>query len=146
MGDLYDTRGQAERGRMAFWLETVCAQILPVRIDPRHDSVPRAALASNRLGALQMRRVVGGDHVYARGERELRQGDPDTLQIGMPRGGGSILVQDGREAVLKPGDMVVYDTCSTTRALRQRPAVHARHGGALQLAGLPPSQGHAPQV
>ena len=110
MGDLYDTTRQAERDRMAFWLETVCAQILPVRIDPRHDAVPRAAMASNRLGALHMRRVVGGDHIYVRGEHEVRQGDPDTLQIGMPRGGGSILVQDGREAVLKPGDMVLYDS------------------------------------
>lgn len=110
MGDLYETAGQAERDRMAFWLETVCEQILPVQIDPRHDSVPRAAMAANRLGALRMRRVVGGDHVYVRGDRELRRGDPDTLQIGMPRGGGSILVQDGREAVLSPGDMVLYDS------------------------------------
>ena len=144
MGDLYDTRGQAERGRMAFWLETVCAQILPVRIDPRHDSVPRAALASNRLGALQMRRVVGGDHVYARGERELRQGDPDTLQIGMPRGGGSILVQDGREAVLKPGDMVLYDTCSTTAPGRSRSSWRSASTGRSSSFPRPRSAGLTP--
>jgi AraC-like DNA-binding protein len=95
---------------MAFWLDTVCEQILPVKIDPRHDATPRAAMACNRLGALAIRRVVGGDHIYVRDERDVRRGDPDTVQIGMPRGGGSILVQDGREAVLNPGDMVIYDS------------------------------------
>lgn len=110
MGDLFDTRSEAERDRMAFWLSTVCEQILPVQIDPRHDASPRAAMATNRLGALRLRRVVGGDHVYVRTERDVRRGDPDTVQIGMPRGGGSLLVQDGREAVLKAGDMVLYDS------------------------------------
>lgn len=110
MGDLFNTADEAARDRMAFWLETVCEQILPVKIDPRHDAKPRAAMATNRLGALRLRRIVGGNHVYERTEREVRQGDPDTVQIGMPRGGGSILVQDGREAVLAPGDMVIYDS------------------------------------
>lgn len=110
MGDLFDTRSEPERARMAFWLETVCEQILPVQIDPRHDSYPRAAMACNHLGSLGLRRVVGGDHVYVRNERDVRRGDPDTVQIGMPRGGASILVQDGREALLTPGDMVLYDS------------------------------------
>lgn len=110
MGDLFNTADESARDRMAFWLETVCEQILPVKIDPRNDAKPRAAMATNRLGALRLRRIVGGDHVYERTDREVRQGDPDTVQIGMPRGGGSILVQDGREAVLAPGDMVIYDS------------------------------------
>lgn len=110
MGDLFNTADEAASDRMAYWLETVCEQILPVKIDPRNDARPRAAMATNRLGALRLRRIVGGDHVYERTEREVRQGDPDTIQIGMPRGGESILVQDGREAVLAPGDMVVYDS------------------------------------
>jgi len=110
MGVVYDTRSESERDRMAYWLETVCEHIFPVQIDPRHDATPRAAMACNRLGALGLRRVVGGDHVYVRSERDVRHGDPETVQIGMPRGGGSILVQDGREAVLRPGDMVLYDS------------------------------------
>src|SRR5699024_702090 len=67
-------------------------------------------MATNRLGSLRVRRVVGGDHVYERTEREVRLGDPDTVQIGMPRGGDSILVQDGGAAVLSPGEMVSYDS------------------------------------
>lgn len=110
MGDVYDTRQEAERDRMAFWLDTVCQQILPVQIEPRHDARPRAAMACNRLGSLAIRRVVGSDHIYVRDEHDVRRGDPDTIQIGMPRRGSSILVQDGREADLDAGDKVIYDS------------------------------------
>lgn len=88
---------------MAFWLETVCEQILPVQIDPRHDAVPRAAMACAKLGALRIRDVVGGDHVYVRSEADIRRGDPDTYQIGTPLGGSSILVQDGRAQCRRHG-------------------------------------------
>jgi AraC-like DNA-binding protein len=95
---------------MAFWLDTVCTQILPVSIDPRTDAAPVAAMSCARIGEMSIRSVVGGDHVYVRDAREIRSGDPDTLQIGLPLGGKSMLIQDGREAVLNPGDMVVYDS------------------------------------
>lgn len=110
MADLFDTQQADRRERMAFWLETVCQQILPVQIDPRHDATPRAAMACAKLGALRIRDVVGGDHVYVRSAADIRRGDPDTFQIGTPLGGTSILVQDGREAVLNAGDMVLYDS------------------------------------
>lgn len=95
---------------MEYWLHTVCSQILPVQIDPRHDSSHSAAMSCYQIGEMAVRTVVGGDHVYSRSMTEVRSGDPDTLQIGFPVGGSSILVQDGREAVLAAGDMVLYDS------------------------------------
>ncbi|MGW6281271.1 AraC-like ligand-binding domain-containing protein [Kribbella sp. NPDC055071] len=110
MGELFDTRQAPRKDRMAFWLDTVCQQILPVKIDPRHDAQPEAAMGCRRLGDLAIREVVGGDHVYVRDDSDVRRGDPGTVQIGIPTGGASILVQDGREAVLNAGDMVLYDS------------------------------------
>lgn len=95
---------------MAYWLDTVCQQILPVKIDPRHDASPRAAMSCTRVGDLSVREVVGGDHIYVRDGADVRRGDPETVQIGIPTGGSSILVQDGREAVLSSGDIVLYDS------------------------------------
>ncbi|WP_248960973.1 helix-turn-helix domain-containing protein [Sphaerisporangium perillae] len=110
MGDKFVTSTQPPAQRLQFWLEVVCNQILPVSIDPRHDRVPQAGMACSTLGSLRIRDVVGGDHVYTRDQACLRRGDPETVQIGTPLQGGSILIQDGREAVLGPGDMVVYDS------------------------------------
>lgn len=110
MADLFDTRGQPDRDRMEFWVDTVCREILPVQIDPRNDAQPRAAMQCTNIGPIGLRKVVGGDHVYVRGTRDVQRGDPDTVQIGMPMHGGSLLIQDDREAVLQAGDIVVYDS------------------------------------
>jgi AraC-like DNA-binding protein len=81
-----------------------------VQIDLRHDRLPAARMSCATLGELRIRDVVGGDHVYTRDARDIRAGDPETVQVGMPLGGQSIMVQDGREAVLDAGDMVLYDS------------------------------------
>ena len=108
--DVFETSREVPGGRPGFWLDTVCTQILPVKIDLRHDRLPAARMSCASLGALRIRDVVGGDHVYTRDERDIGHGDPETVQVGMPLGGQSIMIQDGREAVLDGGDMVLYDS------------------------------------
>ena len=108
--DVFETNREIPGGRPGFWLHTVCTQILPVQIDLRHDRLPAARMSCASLGALRIRDVVGGDHVYTRDAADIRQGDPQTVQIGIPLGGQSIMIQDGREAVLNGGDMVLYDS------------------------------------
>jgi AraC-like DNA-binding protein len=110
MADLFDTRTKPDTERMEFWRHIVCREIFPVAIDPRHDARPRAAMRCARFGEVGMRQVIGGDHVYVRSLADVKRGDPDTVQLGMPMRGTSILVQDGREAVLTGGDMVIYDS------------------------------------
>jgi AraC-like DNA-binding protein len=110
VGDVFETESEAPGQRPGYWLNTVCSQILPVQIDLRHDPLARARMTCATLGALRIRDVVGGDHVYTRNDTDIRHGDPETVQIGMPLGGQSIMVQDGREAVLSAGEMVVYDS------------------------------------
>ena len=108
--DVFETSREVPGGRPSFWLDTVCTQILPVKIDLRHDRLPAARMSCASLGALRIRDVVGGDHVYTRNAADIRRGDPETVQVGMPLGGQSIMIQDGREAVLNGGDMVLYDS------------------------------------
>lgn len=110
MVDVFETRQEVPGVRPGFWLNTVCTQILPVQIDLRHDRLPAARMSCSTLGELRIRDVVGGDHVYTRDASDIRRGDPETVQVGMPLGGQSILIQDGREAVLNVGDMVIYDS------------------------------------
>jgi AraC-like DNA-binding protein len=111
MSKTFDTREAAADERLDYWTQTVCDQIVPVQIDPRGaEQLAGTAMRSTGLGALQVRQVVGGEHVYVRGEREIRVGDPGTLQVGMQLTGSSLLVQDGREAVMGAGDIVLYDS------------------------------------
>jgi AraC-like DNA-binding protein len=111
MSKTFDTREAAANERLDYWVHTVSDQIVPVQIDPRGaEQLAGTAMRSTALGALQVRQVVGGEHVYVRGEREIRAGDPVTLQVGMQLTGSSLLIQDGREAVMGAGDIVLYDS------------------------------------
>ncbi|MBY3553440.1 helix-turn-helix domain-containing protein [Modestobacter lapidis] len=96
--------------RRDYWLQTVCRNIFPVDFDPRLDVQPQAAMACTSVGALSMREVVGGNHVYVRDEDHVRRSDPESFQVGIPTRGSSMLIQDGREAQLDPGDMVLWDS------------------------------------
>jgi AraC-like DNA-binding protein len=111
MSRTFDTREASAGERLEYWTQTVCDQIVPVQIDPRGtEQLAGTAMRSTGLGALQVRQVVGGEHIYVRGEREIRAGDPSTLQVGMQLTGSSLLIQDGREAVMGAGDIVLYDS------------------------------------
>lgn len=111
MSKLFDTSQASTAERLDFWTQTVCEQIVPVQIDPRGaEQLNRTAMRSTSLGALQVRQVVGGEHVYVRDEAEIRAGDPGTLQVGLQVAGNSLLIQDGREAVMGTGDLVLYDS------------------------------------
>lgn len=110
MSVLFDTRRVAESDRREYWLETVCRNILPVDFDPRLDVRTQAAMACTDVGALSIREVVGGNHVYDRDQDDVRRGDPESFQVGIPTQGTSMLIQDGREARLEPGDMVMWDS------------------------------------
>ena len=111
MSRIFDTREASAAERLDYWVHAVSEQIVPVQIDPRGvEQLGATAMRSTSLGALQVRQVVGGEHVYVRGDQEIRAGDPGTLQVGMQLTGSSLLVQDGREAVMGAGDLVLYDS------------------------------------
>lgn len=108
---MYDTTEFRNSERLAFWTETMCDQIAPVEIDPRGDGeLTATAMRSSDFGDLHVREVVGGRHVYFRRQQEIRFGDPGTLQVGLQLFGNSILAQDGRDAVMGAGDLVLYDS------------------------------------
>jgi AraC-like DNA-binding protein len=108
--DVFETSGEKPGGRPKFWVDAICTQILPVQVDLRHDRLPAARMCCGDVGDLRIRDVVGGDHVYRRDDADIRRGDPETVQVVMSLGGHSVMIQDGREATLSGGDMVLYDS------------------------------------
>ena len=65
MGELFRTATAPLGERWSFWPETVGNRLAPVEINPRHAELA-AGLSCSTLGALRIRDVVGGDHVYTR--------------------------------------------------------------------------------
>ncbi len=118
----FDTRACTKGERLSFWADAICTHILPVQIDPRADAdLASNAMRASSFGDLQLREVIGGQHVYVRSSRDIRKGDPNTLQMGLQLHGHAILEQDGRQAELREGDLVLYDSSRPfTLAMEER--------------------------
>jgi AraC-like DNA-binding protein len=55
--------------------------------------------------------TVEADAVHARRtRRQIAQGDRDTINVSLQKGSSGLVVQDGREALLAPGDLTFYET------------------------------------
>lgn len=108
-----DTTALAPRDRAEAVRTLVWDSVVRVDIDhhlPAADlSVSLALGQSGDLGVCATRATASTIH---RTPRLARQ-DPDPVVfLGLQRSGTSVVVQHGREAVLRPGDFAVYDTGS----------------------------------
>lgn len=110
MVDVFEAGRERPGDRAEFWVDMISTQFLPVQVDLRDDRLSASRVICATLGDLHFRDAVGGGHLYTRDDAAVRSGDPDTLLVCMPLNGTSILAQDGQEAVLSPGDVVLYDS------------------------------------
>jgi AraC-like DNA-binding protein len=99
-------RDRAEAIRDAIWR-------LIVRVEIEHQESPEAIAAHCRLrslGQLRLCSVQSNAHTIQR-TRSLAKDDLEpSIFLGLQISGTSMVVQDGREAVLRPGEMALYDT------------------------------------
>ena len=62
------------------------------------------------IGHMHVADVAAGPHVVRRTGALIRRSDPGFYKLSLQISGRSVLSQDDRQAVLSPGDFVVYDT------------------------------------
>lgn len=105
-----DTATVADADRLEFWRSTVCDQFVPLDVDPLESRMSRARVHATTVGDTLIRRIEGGPHRFHRTSTLVRRADEDYLQIAVARQGTTLVAQDGREAVIGPGDLVIYDS------------------------------------
>lgn len=93
------------------WRHGVCSTFVTHEsVLDEHESQFEGQLASHMLGALLLARVGGSPVQVIRTPRSIRAADEGHIKVGVQVHGQCILSQDGREAILQPGDLAVYDT------------------------------------
>ena len=105
-----DTSTVAGPDRAEFWREAVCDQFVTLDVRPLEDVPSRGRVTAADVGDTLVRKIEAGPHRFARTENLVRRADEDYLQIALARQGTTLVVQDGREAVIGPGDFVLYDS------------------------------------
>ncbi|MBY4403332.1 helix-turn-helix domain-containing protein [Rhodococcus fascians] len=92
------------------WRESVSTAFVPLDAVSTGPSPFEGTLVSSTLGALQLSEVTGREVDVRRTRATIRRADPGLIKVGLQLTGCGTIVQNEREAVLRPGDFAVYDT------------------------------------
>ncbi|MGD9985154.1 helix-turn-helix domain-containing protein [Pseudonocardia sp.] len=110
-----DTAAVAERDRLDFWRSTVCDQFVTLDVRPAAGTDVHGRVTAVSMADTQLRKIAAGAHRFERTTHQARTADEDYFQIALARKGRTLVAQDGREAVIGPGDFVLYDSARPFR-------------------------------
>jgi len=99
-----------EDQRTAYWLDMICAMYVRLDCEGPEDRQLFGDIAFNRLGSLDLTHLRSNARRIRRTQAQIRQGGEDCCLVQIQREGKGVVCQDGRLAVVRPGDFVLYDS------------------------------------
>jgi AraC-like DNA-binding protein len=96
-----------------YWADAVSATFVPLECSLGQDGFGtafHADLVNVRVGEVQFTRITAAAHRVLRTRRMIARSDVGQYKIGLQLDGVGWISQGGRDAVLRPGDLTVYDT------------------------------------
>jgi AraC-like DNA-binding protein len=108
----FSTATVDQRSQLGYWREVVCATFtwLDVVAQQQTRAGFRAEVTAESLGGMRVATVTSEPHAVFRSPEMIRTAPDDDLFVNLAVRGGAIVAQDGREAVLCPGDFAIYDS------------------------------------
>ncbi|MCX5590965.1 AraC family transcriptional regulator [Alcaligenes endophyticus] len=110
----FSTQFIEARHRSAYWNDAVCSHC--ALADHSMQGVPEefmATFTARHIAGLELCEMSSSPHVWNRTQRHVRQFSSDDFLLAAMHNGTGVLQQNQREAILGPGDFVLYDTAST---------------------------------
>jgi AraC-like DNA-binding protein len=97
--------------RFDYWKHVLSDTFVPLEVStPSGDGDFLGRLRGTELGSLRLIEVHAEPHTARRTARLVKVAPAGCYKIGVQLRGSSVLIQDGREATLTPGDFTFYDT------------------------------------
>ena len=97
--------------RFDYWKHVLSDTFVPLEVStPSGDADFLGRLRGTDLGSLRLIEVRAEPHTARRTARLVKVAPAGCYKIGVQLRGTAVLIQDGREAVLTPGDFAFYDT------------------------------------
>jgi AraC-like DNA-binding protein len=111
MPDVARTLDLPSGQRFEYWKHVLSQTFVPLEVsNPSGDADFRGRLRGCELGALRFIEVLAEAHTARRTPRLVKSAPAGCYKVGLQLRGSSVLIQDGREATLTPGDFTLYDT------------------------------------
>jgi AraC-like DNA-binding protein len=111
MAVVCDTSGMPAAERAESWVAASSDLFVPLECRPHDRAAFHGLLEAGLLGELALSRLDVAPHTIERTRRLAADTKGDRYKLSLMLGGQALVVQDGREAVLRPGDFALYD-CS----------------------------------
>jgi AraC-like DNA-binding protein len=111
MGQLLTTDTVAPRDRLAYWTDAICDVYVQLECDAlRRDAPFDGRIRHDRLGTLELSRVTSCPQWVRHGPTQIARATEDWFLVSLQTRGRGVVSQDGRDAVLEPGDFALYDS------------------------------------
>ncbi|MGW8762844.1 AraC-like ligand-binding domain-containing protein [Streptomyces sp. NPDC055815] len=104
------TASVPDRDKVAYWNDAVSRTLVPMTIAPRGDGPFDGRITTRRVGYLQVSTMEADAKRVSRTPALIARSSEALVAVGVQISGTATFVQDGRQAELGEGDLVVYDT------------------------------------
>jgi AraC-like DNA-binding protein len=132
MNFTYATTETSGHRRLDYWSEIVCKRLVPAAAHFSMRDDFRGALDGHSFGQLMVCRMRSQAHTFERSERDVQSRPEEDIVAALVQAGSARMLQDGREIVVRPGDVVLYDGA--------RPFLHELHPESMLLVRIPRAQ------
>ncbi len=108
MAEVLRTDDVTQADRFAQWRHWISATFVPLECAPVGRGPFRGEVAHWELGDLLVSRVAAEAHLASRTRRMIALRDAGYYKVGLLTHGSCKLSQEGRDALLQPGDLAIY--------------------------------------
>lgn len=88
----------------------VSSSFVPLRVSTEAHGPFAASISTADADSVVFTEVAATPHLVERTQQTIEDGGSGYYKVSLLISGSSILVQDGRELVMRPGDLSIYDT------------------------------------
>jgi AraC-like DNA-binding protein len=110
MSETLSTDALAPDQRLAFWIDMICQTYVQLECDAPDRDDFRGSIVSHRLPGLDLSVVSSRAQRVMRTPRTIGRTADDYIIVSLQTQGNAVISQDGRDAVMAPGDFAIYDS------------------------------------
>lgn len=110
MVTVLSTEGLSRKDSEAFWRQAMSETFVPLTVGDTAGEALSGWIRSHWVGRLMVAQLTSTAQDIERTPLLISRADAEYFQVAMVTDGVGRVTQDGREAVLRPGDFAVYET------------------------------------
>ncbi|ROZ77630.1 transcriptional regulator FeaR [Ramlibacter sp. WS9] len=107
---LLNTHAVPPRERLAYWTDMICNTYVQLECDAIESDRFAGSINSQSMPGLDLSVVASGAQKVLRTPRHIARANDDYFLVSIQTQGKGVLRQDGRDALLNPGDFALYDS------------------------------------